>query len=409
MTDKTIHSTMEPFIEEFLSNLMTKYLYPLYSYVENHPQLIKTVPGFLLNIERLVVYVGRTHIAVEYIGPEFIEELNPKYEFEIQTYDYSIGNCNILEEIIGFKYDSTVDLVMPLELISESLLFPTNRGLDKLTELGWNFAAQNSIMGINTPCPVPLEGKFSRVVNGMFFDADESGLKTRRIKWLDFFPICFNSSDKDVDHVKFNFGIMKKLVKPDAHYNYPMPDDFKFVQLPKLNKFIEKWGSKDSSEPEITTFLSEPENDFILSMKFGASKVYSELTCEWQSEDKKDIRPDFFVVQPNGYADIVEFKLPDISKNSVVGGNNRETFAAWLSSYISQTRVYSSYFDDPNNRKWFEVKYGFKVHKPKRWLVVGRRHNFASAIWREIMHDYNDLEIITFDDLVDGVVVQFYK
>ncbi|MDT4873122.1 hypothetical protein FQZ97_1083490 [compost metagenome] len=144
-------------------------------------------------------------------------------------------------------------------------------------------------------------------------------------------------------------------------------------------------------------------------MKFGAKDIFSELTCEWQSEERNSIRPDFFVLQPNGYADIVEFKLPEIDKEFIVGSKNRETFSSWLNSYISQTRVYATYFDDPNNRRWFENKYGFKVHKPRRWLVVGRRGDFDSDVWREIMSDHRDLEILTFDDLIDGVVVQFYK
>ena len=93
----------------------------------------------------------------------------------------------------------------------------------------------------------------------------------------------------------------------------------------------------------------------------------------------------------------------------MVGSENRETFSAWLNSYISQTRVYKTYFEDPNNRKWFETKFGFKVHNPRRWLVVGRRNDFDSDVWREIISDYNDIEILTFDDLIDGVVVQFYK
>ncbi|QDX98973.1 DUF4263 domain-containing protein [Pectobacterium carotovorum subsp. carotovorum] len=168
-------------------------------------------------------------------------------------------------------------------------------------------------------------------------------------------------------------------------------------------------GDEENLEKDITSYLSEPENEFILTMKFGAIKVHSEIICEWQSEHRENIRPDFFVVQPNGYADIVEFKLPNIKSKIIVGSTNRETFCAWLNSYISQTRVYSTYFDDPNNRQWFEEKYGFKVHKPRRWLVVGRRHDFDSDVWREIVGDYKNLEILTFDDLIDGVVVQFYK
>jgi len=143
-------------------------------------------------------------------------------------------------------------------------------------------------------------------------------------------------------------------------------------------------------------------------MRFGAEAVHSELTCEWQSEERESIRPDFFVVQPNGYGDIVEFKLPKLGSRSVVGRANRETFSAEINSYVSQTRVYKSYFEDPNNRKWFESKYGFKGYKPKRTLVIGRRWHFSTAELKEIASDYQGLDIITYDDLVDGVVAQFY-
>lgn len=232
---------------------------------------------------------------------------------------------------------------------------------------------------------------------------------TRHIKWLDIIPIEFDDSHPELDSFGFDFSIYKELIAHDAHFSYPLPDDFKFTQLPKINRFIEIWGNKNKTEVDITNFISNKKNHFILTMKFGAKSIYSELICEWQSEERKDIRPDFFVLQPNGFADIVEFKLPDISKAFIVGTDNREAFSAWLNSYIAQTRVYASYFDDPNNRRWFEEKYSFKVYKPRRYLVVGRRHNFQTDIWREIQADFRDLEIITFDDLIDGVKAQFYQ
>ncbi|EPJ4169068.1 Shedu anti-phage system protein SduA domain-containing protein [Citrobacter freundii] len=408
MTD-IVHTTIKPLVDVFLQELAVRYWTPLYHYVKENPQLIKRMPGFLLLHQEIIVYVGQTHIAIEYNDSEVIDELPDGYNMEVQYFDYSVNECNLFEKIVGFEYDSTVDFNFDLPTLSEDLLFPTNRGYDKLRELGWNFSAQNSIMGFNVPTPTVTKGKFSRVVNGMFFDADESGLKTRRIKWIDFFPIFFDGSDEHKDTIGISLDGIEDLIKHDAHYCYPLPDDYKYKQLPKINKFIEKWGDVKSSEPEITSFLSEVENEFILTMKFGATAIHSEVTCEWQSEQRPSIRPDFFVVQPNGYADIVEFKLPTIDKSFVVGSKNRETFSAWLNSYISQTRVYSTYFDDPNNRRWFEDKYGFKVLKPRRWLVIGRRHDFDSDVWREIMLDYRDLEILTFDDLIDGVVTQFYR
>ncbi|MBX3050613.1 MAG: DUF4263 domain-containing protein [Caldilineaceae bacterium] len=409
MTEHEIHSSIEPFVVLFMQELMNNYWGPLYRYIKANPKLIKTAPGFLLDNEKVIVYVGRTHIAVEYTGSEIATEIKSEGGFELQFHEYSTKECNLLEQIIGFEYDSTTDISMPLLPFNEDLIFPTNRGWDMLAELGWNFDAQDSIMGINIPCPKPLPGQFARIVNGMFFDGGESGLKSRRIKWLDFFPLIFDESNEDYDRFLFNLEYMKDFVAPDAHYSYPMPADYKFIQLPKINRFIEVWGYSGSTETDITSFLANRDHEFILTMKFGAREVYSELTCEWQSEERNNIRPDFFVVQPNGYADIVEFKLPKIDKNFIVGSRNREAFSAWLNSYIAQTRVYSTYFDDPNNRKWFEEKYGFKVHRPRRWLVVGRRRDFDSDIWREIISDYRDLEIMTFDDLIDGVVVQFYK
>lgn len=48
-------------------------------------------------------------------------------------------------------------------------------------------------------------------------------------------------------------------------------------------------------------------------------------------------------------------------------------------------------------------------YKPKRYLVVGRRNDFECDEWIEIKSDYTDVEIVTYDDLVDTVVSQFYQ
>lgn len=404
-----VYESIKPIVKLFLDELMKHYLGPLYKYLKDNPKLIKTAPAFLLNHEKLIVYIGRTHIGIEYVGSEIMEELSETGTTEIEYHDYTGAETNLLEKIIGFEYDSSMPFSLPLPPVNEDLLLPTNKGWDKLLELRWNVSAQNSIMAFNTPCPAAPAGQFTRIVNGFFFDSDDSGLITRHIKWLDLIPITFNGEDEELDSISFTVMPMGKMVEHDANYIYPMPDDYKYKKLPKINRFIELWGNQKSSEPQITAFLSEEENNFILTMRFGAVEMHHQLLCEWQSEDRKNIQPDFFVVHANGFADIVEFKLPEIGKSAVVGIDNREAFAAWLSSYIAQTRVYSIYFDDPSNRKWFELKYGFKVYKPRRWLVVGRRSDFNSDVWREIVSDYKDLEIITYDDLIDGVVAQFYR
>ncbi|MGO4366455.1 hypothetical protein [Pseudomonas sp. PAB10] len=394
-----------------VGNLVREYTSILFRLVRDDPELQKTVPGFLLNPERIDIYVSETHLAIEYFGSEVLECLPEGIACNITLHELYGSENGLFEDITGIKFRSTSGLqCLPIIDINENLILATNEGWDKLDELGWDISSQNSIMGSNTPPPVPLPGMFSRIINGLFFDANETGLKTRHVKWLDIIPIKFDDSAEQYNSLKIPLGQLKKLAVNDAHYVYPMPSDYKFNKLPKINRFIEVWGDKDKSETDITSFLAHKEHSFILTMNFGAVDVHAELTCDWQSErDRPAIRPDFFIVKANGYADILEFKLPDVRGNILVGAGNRESFAAWLNSYISQTRVYSSYFDDPNNRRWFKEKYGFDVYKPRRWLVVGRRFDFSSDVWREVISDYKDVEIINFDDLVDGVVAQFYK
>ncbi len=102
MTESETQVTIKPLIMAFLQELMKNYWGPLYHYIKDKPELIKTVPGFLLDHGKIIIYVGRTHIAVEYTGPELIDELISDKEMEIQYHDYSTKDCNILEKIIGF-------------------------------------------------------------------------------------------------------------------------------------------------------------------------------------------------------------------------------------------------------------------------------------------------------------------
>lgn len=127
-------------------------------------------------------------------------------------------------------------------------------------------------------------------------------------------------------------------------------------------------------------------------MGFLGRKIYPPLHFKWQSQTKPGIKPDFMIEKPNGFSDILEFKLPDLKGNTTVGKTNRETLSSEINSYISQTRTYRTYFEDPNNRTWAERTFGIKVHYPKKILVVGRRADFKTDEWREIINDYKDIK-----------------
>lgn len=408
MSNPTYNSFRE-IIPLIIDELVKNYWQPMDEYLNNHPHLIHTAPGFLLDPQKIVLYFGRKHLGIEYIGSERIEILPEQIKISVQIFDSTQTDEDFFEQIVGFKFsDNTSKITLPLQLINEDLIMPTNAGADKLSELKWNFSAQDAILGFNLSGLEISENQFARIVNGLFFDANENGLKTRHIKWLDFIPIKYDEADDEHDILQINLSPYKQMVEQDCNYIYPLPEDFRLEKLQRINRFIELIGSSKVNEPEITQFLTKDENQFILTMRFCAESLHAEIPCEWQSETRKALRPDFFVLQPNGYADIVEFKLPTIKGKSVVGKENRETFSAEINSYISQTRTYRNYFEDPNNREWFSAIYGYKVLRPKRYLIIGRRWQFSSDEWKEIISDYHDIEIITYDDLVDGVVAQFY-
>lgn len=397
---------------ELLTAISKVYWGKMFDYIKENDIDYEEVNCFILNPESISLYFSKKFIAIEYCGNPYVNDIKEVSVKEILLNDYTkedITTKQFIEKIVGFKSDGPIS--MPLfSNVYEDLIIPTNAGTNKLIELKWNFFAQNSIFGINTGGLDIPDDQFVRLINCSFFDEQNGDLKTRIIKWIDFIPYEYNEPDEgDVDEFKFDLSVFDKLWYSDMFYQYPKPTEFKYSKLPQINRFIELFADSANSETDITSFLSEEENKFILKMGFMGTGIYDQVNCKWQSEDKNNIKPDFFVVKANGYADIIEFKLPRLKGKAIVGRTNREQFSAEIQAYISQTRVYANYFDDPNNRHWFEERYGFKVYKPKRYLVVGRRKDFTGDEWMEIKADFGNIEIITYDDLVDTVIAQFYQ
>lgn len=392
----------------FAKMLVDNYWQPIRERVKNDKTLIDTIPDFLINPEKIVFYFNKTHLAVEYFGKIQAEEVHEEGTIQSICHDFTQKE-SFFEEIIGFQFDTTTKVKFPIPHFLENHIAPTNKGIDKLLELKWNFDAQEAIISINSGNFYFAENSFTRIVNSFYFDEQNGFLKTRHIKWLDCYPIHFSDIDEDYERFEFPMEVFKQQLEKDPKYLFPKVLDFKYSKLQKLNRFIELVADDSIIEADITTYLALPENEFILTMAFFATSISSQKLCEWQSEEKTPLKPDFFITQPNGYANILEFKLPILKSRSVTGMSNRETFSAELNSYISQVRVYKKYFEDPNNRVWMQQEHNLKIESPKKILVIGRRWNFENTEWKEIVADYKDLEIFTYDDIIDGILAQLYK
>jgi len=389
-------------------HLMTEYWQKIWKILDKKPELKKKFPAFILNPEKLVFYFGKNHFALEYIGPHHNDRLEGSSKIIGQFFNYTESE-HLMDEIIGFKYEGT-SVRLPLVGVAEDLFVPSDKAFDILKENGWNFAAQPMFFCINFSGFELSKNEFIRLINCFFYSSDDNGLIVRHVKWLDIFPLEI----VDVDKETAKFGItfwpnMEERALTDAHYCFPTPSGFQEEKLVALNRFVELFSSSGVEEPDITKFLSEQENKFILKMAFFAKELHPGKKLIWASGTKEPIKPDFLVTLPNGYSDIVEFKLPSIRSVPIVGKENRETFSAEIHSYIAQTRTYSEYFDDPRNREFVRKKYGINVLHPKRWLVIGRRWMFSTSEWKSIENEFKDFAIRTYDEIVDGVMSQLYS
>lgn len=409
---KTKISSRKDFFEEIIDKIDTYYWQPLYDYLIGNPDLIKSFPGLLLESNHVVLYVGKTHLGIEYYGSEKVDSLTREFRTNISIHHVPLTDQdNLLEYVIGFEYYDHKNMQFPVVNYNEDLIVMAGNSYEKLVNLHWNFDAQEAFIFFNPSQMVLEEGKVTRIVNGRFFKTtNEDNLKIRQIKWIDFIPIE-EIHHKNLIGLKIKISILSKMIENDAHFVYPLPsfDKFKYEKLIKLNRFVELISKNETTETDITKFLSNSENLFILKMAFFSNNIYPEVLCEWQSDSKKSIKPDFLIERSNGLTDIVEFKLPKLKSKTVVGSENRETISAELNKYISQTRVYKTYFEDPKNRKWVEEKYELKVRYPKRILVLGRRWNFKNKLWEEIINEFQQIRILTYDELIEGVKSLLYN
>lgn len=415
-------------IESVFMQISRQYRGKMREYVEENAVPPGNVNTLMLNPVKMVFYIGRDYIAVEYLGNGFdgfsysggTTDLISEDAVLVQSFDYTDEDMSIQRFIckaLGLRLeDYNLTAPMLCDFVDlEDFVLPTHDALLKLLDLGYNFNAEESVLGINSGFINFQKGTFHRLKNCRFHYVENGNLKTRTVRWMDFFPCEYKETEIDEESVQVKMRVLyplfyDELWKNDLYYRPPVPKSGAFSKLPIVNRFIEIFGDDDNRETQITAFLEKEENRFILQMAFAGTDLKSQLLCEWQDgENRADLKPDFFSVKANGMAEIIEFKLPRLKGRPVTGKENRETFSAEMNAYIAQTRVYSRYFDDSANRKWFKNKYGFDVYRPRRYIVTGRRSDFSSDEWWKIKADYPDIEIYTYDDLVDTVISLLYE
>jgi hypothetical protein len=178
------------------------------------------------------------------------------------------------------------------------------------------------------------------------------------------------------------------------------------VPAVQVTPFNDLWGreiqefrallrSPSSSESQVQRFL-EQHPHFLTG--FDYSRAVPQVCVH--SKEEGLLIPDFMLVPfDTEFADIVELKHPRAPV--VVHGGKHARFAANVMQAVSQLRAYERFFDNPENRERFRLRYGFTAFKPKLTVVIGTAAGKTSElVFRRLVADSRAVNVLTYDDLL---------
>lgn len=71
-------------VKFLMEALRTNYFEPIYNQIRERPSLKSTIPGLIINPDSIVIYMGKTHIAIEFSGSEVLRNDMP-YSHETEV------------------------------------------------------------------------------------------------------------------------------------------------------------------------------------------------------------------------------------------------------------------------------------------------------------------------------------
>jgi hypothetical protein len=156
-------------------------------------------------------------------------------------------------------------------------------------------------------------------------------------------------------------------------------------------------------ETTIGGYLSlRPE---VITQSLGACKFVSELELPWQdiNSEKKPIRPDGFILRPDGYWDICDLKTAELLEKALTtGGPSRTKFKEVILEGAAQLAEYADYFNDSANARFAFDLHGIRVRNPTLFLIVGERDNLPNEELTQAARMLNDnYRIIDYDTIAE--------
>lgn len=362
------------------------------SYLEMYPNKRNIINPAFPYPRQLSFGVLKDQFVVEYIGPEILEDdsfsTTGMYQPKKNIYDFlgmEIGHINT----VGFPCYQNI----------ENMSFFIGNAIEELSNYFYDYTQLPSDLMVNGFLDISQATEPIYLSNVNFFWTDLNGfLKIRHIDFMEIIPFI------NGDLYYHDDAGLANVADVILETEFPKYE----VKLHKaLNEFIEFIHMEDISEPKITSYLEK--NPEILQIAFGAHRLNPQVILEWQyPTDKSDLKPDFLIEGMDGYADILEFKLPNLKSNPVVGTKERSHPSFEIDSAISQIDLYEEWCHQHINRDWLEKEKGIKILNPRRILVIGHSDNFP-AIDRQMLRRTRNIQIFTYDEFIELARFQVYR
>lgn len=169
------------------------------------------------------------------------------------------------------------------------------------------------------------------------------------------------------------------------------------LQLQTLIEELESLvNDKSAREQDFQDFF-ERNPSFIINDDYKKAHPHVLLT----RSDGESLIPDF-VLEPadeNSLSDLLELKTP--LAPVFILKKARMRYSAAVLEACAQLREYSSFFDEPGNRRVIQEKYGLLAYRPKMFVVIGRKGTLDPLAVRRVEHELPNLYLRTYDDIIN--------
>jgi hypothetical protein len=384
--------TFDIFVKEIVAGLNT-YVFPkIYQALQEQHQIRAHLHPAFPFPRKIRVGIVDKYLAVEYIGPE--EPSNDNMEV-VGTYNPTMSIYEFLEIQENNIHSRKIQFPLPCD----NMQVFNGEAMNMLSDYLYDIVDNPNNIITNGYPNLDCITQPTFISNVTFAWSDEkSSVKIRRIDFLELHP-----STKD----GWNYHTVDSLEHfADFLIQYPFPNYQPHLHG-VLNDFIHLVSSIDADEPQITKYLSDhPE---ILQIAFGVNDLNPQTLLEWQYKtDIPALRPDFMPIRMDGFADILEFKLPRLKSAPIVGTPTREHYSNEIDTALAQIDEYSEWCAQEINRRWIEQTKGIKISNPHLLLIIGHTDDFCAED-RQRMRTRRNATIYTYNEFIDMARMQLYR